>query len=135
MSGIVPPARRSVGAQAPKETTMSEFLYLYRGGEKMTAASAIAMQEQMQRWVAWIKELADKGHIKSAGHPLESTGKVVSGKSKTVTDGPFAEKDLVGGYSVIEAKEISEAVELAKGCPIFLTGGHVEVRPILNMNM
>ena len=111
---------------------MSEFLYLYRGGEKMT--SPAAMQEQMQRWVAWLKDLAEKGHVKSPGHPLESTGKLVSGKSKTVTDGPFAEKDLVGGYTVIEASEISQAVELAKGCPIFLHGGCVEVRPIMNIN-
>ena len=112
---------------------MSEFLYLYRGGMRMDSAAAI--QEQTQRWVTWIKGLAEKGHVKNPGHPLESSGKVVSGKDKLVTDGPFAEKDMVGGYTLLEATDISQAVELAKGCPIFLVGGHVEVRPILQMNM
>jgi hypothetical protein len=113
---------------------MSEFLYLYRGGER--AQSPEQMQQQMQRWVAWMKELGEKGHIKDPGHPLERTGKVIQGKQKTVTDGPFAEtKDLVGGYTLVLAKDLSQAVELSRGCPIFEYGGIVEVRPIMKMNM
>ena len=42
------------------------------------------------------------------------------GKQKTVIDGPFAEaKDLIGGFTLIEARDLDHAVELAKGCPIF----------------
>jgi hypothetical protein len=111
---------------------MSEFLYLYRGGERPAAPEQ--MQQQMQRWVAWMKELDDKGHVKDRGHPLDRTGKVVKGKPKTVTDGPFAEaKDLVGGYTLIEAKDLAHAVELCSGCPILEIGGLVEVRPIMKM--
>jgi len=46
----------------------------------------------------------------------------VQGRQKTVTDGPFAEaKDVVGGYTLIEAQDLSEAVELSKGdIPAFL---------------
>ena len=112
---------------------MSEFLYLYRGGEREPTPAA--MQQQMQKWTAWLKELGEKGHIKSPGHPLDRTGKVVSGKSKTVTDGPFAEKDMVGGYTLLEAKDLAHAVEISKGCPILEFGGHVEVRPIMKLNM
>jgi len=111
---------------------MSEFLYLYRGGERQ---SPEAMQQQMQRWMAWFKELGDKGHIKNPGHPLERTGKVVNGKAKAITDGPFAEKDMVGGYTLVEAADLAKAVELSKGCPILDGGGAVEVRPIMKTNM
>ena len=70
--------------------------------------------------MAWLKELGEKGHIKDPGHPLERAGKLVKGKQKTVTDGPFAEaKDVVGGYTLIEARDLDQAVELSKGCPIF----------------
>ena len=63
--------------------------------------------------------LGAKGHLKDPGHPLERTGKVVKGKQKTVTDGPYAEaKDVVGGYTLVEAKDLAQAVELSKGCPI-----------------
>ena len=43
------------------------------------------------------------------------SGKLVSGKAKTVTDGPFAEKDIVGGYTLVEARDLGHAVELAIG--------------------
>jgi hypothetical protein len=94
------------------------------------------MQEQMERWGAWLKDLGEKGHLKSPGQPLEGTGKVVKGSNKTVTDGPFAEaKDVVGGYSIVEAKSIDQATELARGCPVFLLGGSVEVRPVMKVEM
>ncbi len=94
------------------------------------------MQKQMEKWVAWFKELGAKGHLKDPGHPLEGTGKVVTGKQKIVNDGPFAEaKDVVGGYIVIEARDLLHAVEISKGCPILEVGGSVEVRPIEKLNM
>ena len=113
---------------------MSEFLYLYRGGEG--GRSPERMQEMMQKWMAWLKDLGQKGHIKDQGQPLERAGKVVNGKQKTVTDGPFAEaKDVIGGYTLVEARDLEQAVELSKGCPIFELDGGVEVRPIMKMNM
>jgi len=49
-----------------------------------------------------------------------------------VTDGPYAEtKDIVIGFSVIEAKDFEQAVKLAAECPLVEIGGLVEVRPIL----
>jgi hypothetical protein len=112
---------------------MSEFVYLYRGGDR--PGSPEQMQELMRKWAGWMKELSDKGHIKDQGHPLERTGKVVTGKQKAVTDGPYAEKDVVGGYTLVEARDLGQAVELSSGCPIFASGGLVEVRPIMKMNM
>lgn len=48
-----------------------------------------------------------------------------------MTDGPHPEaKDVIGGFSLIIAKDLDEATELAKGCPILDLGGRVEVRPI-----
>jgi len=114
---------------------MSEFLYLYRGGDRPTSPEA--MQKQMQKWTAWLKELGEKGHLKNPGQPLEATGKVVKGKQeKTVTDGPYAEaKDIVGGYTLIEAKDVADAVKLSSGCPILAIGGLVEIRPIMKIDM
>ena len=111
---------------------MSEFLFLYRNGEKLSPEQ---MQQQMGRWMAWLKDLGDKGALKSAGHPLERAGKLVNGGAKrTVTDGLFAEaKDVIGGYSIVEAATLDQAVELSQGCPIFNVGGAVEVRPIMKM--
>ena len=113
---------------------MSQFVYLYRGAER--GRSPARTQEMMQKWMTWMKQLTDKGYIKDPGQPFEHTGKLVKGKQKTVTDGPFAEtKDIVGGYTLIEARDLEQAVELSKGCPIFEVDGAVEVRPVMKMNM
>ena len=114
---------------------MSEFLFLYRGGNE-AGRSPERMQQMMQKWMAWMKELGAKGHLKDQGHPLERTGKLVKGQKKVVTDGPYAEtKDIVGGYTLIEARDLDQATELSKGCPIFENDGQVEVRPIMQLSM
>ena len=112
---------------------MNDYIYIYRGG--VTGGSPEEMQQRMQKWMTWMKDLAAKGHMKNQGHPLERTGKVVSGRRKTVVDGPFAEaKDAVGGFTIVSARDIDEATELSKGCPIFEhESGAVEVRPIIPM--
>jgi hypothetical protein len=108
---------------------MSEFTYLFRG--RKTSGSPEEMQKHFERWAAWFKELDASGRLKNPGHPLEATGKVVSGSQKVVKDGPYAEaKDVVGGFIVVEADDIVHAVELSKGCPILEAGGSVEVRPV-----
>jgi hypothetical protein len=112
---------------------MAEFLYLYRGGQRGWTPEE--SQQIMQKWMSWFKELGASGNLKDGGQPLEAEGKVVKSKS-AVTDGPYAEtKDLVGGYTVIEADTLAQAAELAKGCPILERQGLVEVRPIMKLDM
>lgn len=112
---------------------MSEFVFLYRG--QSPTGTPEQMQQVMQKWLSWMKDLGAAGHLKNAGLPLERNGKLVVGKdSKKIVDGPYAEaKDIVGGFSIIEAKDIMHAAELAKGCPILEVGGDVEVRPAMKM--
>ena len=113
---------------------MSEYVFLYRGGAR--DRSPEQMQQSMQKWMAWLKQLGEKGHIKDRGQPLERAGKLVAGKHKTVTDGPFAEaKDVVGGYMLIEARDLAHAVEISKGGPILENGGSVAVRPVEQLKM
>ena len=110
---------------------MSEFIFLYRGGRR--AESPAEGEQQMQRWVTWLQGLGEKGHVKDQGQPLDDEGKVVR-KNRAITDGPYAEsKDIIGGYSIIEAKDLTQAAELAGGCPIFDYDGSVEVRPVMQM--
>jgi len=112
---------------------MSQFVFLYRGVDR--SATPEEMQQIIQKWMAWMKDLGDKGHVKDMGHPLDYSGKVVRGKpKKTVTDGPYIEtKDAVAGYTLIEARNLAQATELSMSCPIFERGGFIEVRPVMKM--
>jgi hypothetical protein len=108
---------------------MAEYVYLFKGGNEQQL-SPEQMQKHMQAWFAWVGELQKRG-VYQAGNPLERTGKSLRGKRKTVIDGPLAEaKDLVGGYVLVSAKGLDEAVELARGCPHLEVDGDVEVRPV-----
>src|SRR5256885_4280 len=90
-----------------------------------------SIEQSMQVWLAWMRGLEEKGHLKTPGQPLGHTGKVVRGKEKAVTDGPYIEvKDLVAGFIIVEARDLAQAAELAKGCPMLEGGGTVEVRRV-----
>jgi hypothetical protein len=113
---------------------MADFLFVYRGSNdaraKMTPEE---MQQTMQKWSTWIAEGFQKGWMVNAGDALTEEGRVVNAK-KVVTDGPFVEaKEIVGGYSIVKADTIDAAAVFAKGCPILLTGGTVEVRPLAGL--
>ena len=77
-----------------------------------------------------------KAGVMLAGEGLKpsSYGKRVrfSGKSRVITDGPFAEtKELVAGYWLWEVKSVEEAVEWVKKCPNpMLTDSDIEIRPL-----
>jgi hypothetical protein len=116
---------------------MSEFVYLFRAslaGRREAMGTPERAQRSLQAWLAWIRELEAKGHLKDPGQPLEPEGRVVRGPEKVVTDGPYIEaKDLVLGFIVIEARDLAQAVTLAGGCPMVEGGGAVEIRPVMNL--
>lgn len=118
---------------------MSEYILVYRNSDEAhreTMGSPERAQQSMRKWQAWLKGVTDNGQLVSVGQPLERVGCVVSGKKKTVTDGPYAEvKDVVGGFSIIEAKNLDDATQIASGCPILESGGSVEVRPVMQFDM
>jgi hypothetical protein len=107
---------------------MARFLFVYRGNnEAFAKMSPEEMQQHNAKWGEWIGEAMKKGWMVEPGDALTPEGKVV--RAKVVTDGPFVEsKEVVGGYSVVEAENIDAAAKLAKGCPGLLFGGAVEVR-------
>ncbi len=115
---------------------MSNFLYLIRGGhESFMALSAEEKQAHMQDWGAYMGGLKENGQLID-GLPLNEDGKVVESRGEVITDGPFAEgAEVVGGYLIVSANDINEAVELSKKCPIFDYGGNIEVREIMSMEM
>jgi hypothetical protein len=115
---------------------VSEFVLLYRSTNEAyreAAGSSDKASQTIAKWQAWFKDMSERGQLKNIGQPLDrSSGKVVGGKKKTVTDGPYAEaKEVVGGFSIIEARDLNEAAHIASGCPILELGGSVEVRSVM----
>jgi hypothetical protein len=89
------------------------------------------LQEIMARFKVWMDGLGAKG-IVAGTNGLEPTGKVLREPGGAViTDGPYAEaKEIVGGYILINAVSLDEAVAIARGCPGLDYRLAVEVRPV-----
>ncbi|KZS38330.1 hypothetical protein AWE51_17385 [Aquimarina aggregata] len=110
---------------------MKEFMFLFRGDNDVwDSKSPEEQQEHMQHWEKWIGEMAEQGKFVS-GERLLSKGNTVLDNGK-IMDRPMTEgKELVGGYLRVKAESLSEATEMAKGCPGFeWEGGAVEVREV-----
>jgi hypothetical protein len=113
---------------------MSNFLYLFRGGdEDLNSWTPEAQQAHMLEWEKWMGDLAQKGQL-VAGDQLTSDGTIVRDRGEVITDGPFAEAaEMVGGYVIVTAKDSKEAAEMVKSCPIFdYKGAFVEIREIMS---
>ncbi len=107
-------------------------MIFFRGEHWDKGLSPEELQEVMSKVMGWCDGLQKGGRLK-AGQPLGSEGRVISGqKNGTIADGPFAEsKEAVGGYLLIEAKNLDEAVAIAKSCPTLRYGITIEVRNVL----
>jgi len=111
---------------------MEKFMLIFQGGQA-PQQSPENMQQHMGKWMAWIDQLNKEGKYVS-GEPLLPGGKLITGKNKTVTDGPYTEgKEVVGGYFIVNASDMAEAVEISKGCPDYELGGSVQVRQVMKM--
>ena len=109
-------------------------MLLFRGGAVVKRNFTTEDRKaQVQKWRTWTLELQTGGHHVPAGFPLDTTGKLLSGSERTVTDGPYGGgNDLLTGNFVLEAASLEAATDLAKGCPILDVDGTVEVRPKLD---
>jgi len=113
---------------------MKEFMMLFRHEPADYQPSPEDIQESIKHWENWIGGIAAQGKFGSTNQ-LGYEGKTIK-PGNVITDGPYAEvKEIIGGYIIVKAESLEEAVEMAKGCPILQIGGHVEVRNIMEMDM
>lgn len=105
-------------------------MLIFRGTDWHKGLSPEEMQQIADKWMAWFNRLKDQGTA-IAGDPLEPKGKIVAGKDRVVSDGPFAEsKEAIGGYFLLDVATMDEAVAIARECPGLAYGIRVEVRPV-----
>ncbi len=88
-------------------------------------------QQTMESHGRFAAQVGERGGKIVAGDALQSTSTATSIRGDIVTDGPFAEtKEALGGFYVIEARDLDHAIEIARLCPAQFGG--VEVRPIMD---
>ena len=112
---------------------MSEYLILIYGDEQAYAAAApTSGQQLMEAHNRFAEQVAEQGAKMLGGNALQPTDTATSVRGDVVTDGPFAEtKEALGGYYLIEATDLDQALAIAKLCPAPFGG--VEVRPIMDL--
>jgi hypothetical protein len=115
---------------------MKEFMLLIRNQMGHHESMSPEQQQQfLEKCRLYIENLKKEGKLKSA-QPIARQGKMISGTKGAWKDGPFNEtKEVIVGYYHILAKDLDEAITIAKGNPEFEYGttARVEVRPLKMM--
>jgi len=113
---------------------MQYLLLIYQNEAEMEAAGEAATKQMHNEYGTFTQSIIQAGHFK-AGDALKRTStattvRVRNGKTMT-TDGPFAEtREQLGGYYLIEAKDLDQAIAIAARVPSAKFGS-IEVRPIM----
>ncbi len=112
---------------------MKEFMLIFRSEKKVERSTPEEMQAQIKTWQDWIGGIAAQGKFVGT-NALGMEAKVVR-SNNIITDGPYMElKEMVGGYVIVKADDIEEAIKLSDGCPVLSYGGSVEVRDVMVFN-
>jgi hypothetical protein len=113
---------------------MQYLLLIYRNEAQQGQMAPADYQKLLADYTAYTQSIVQSGHFK-AGDGLQPTStattvRVREGKILT-TDGPFAEtREQLGGYYLVEAKDLNAAIELAARIP-GARDGSIEVRPVM----
>ena len=109
---------------------MSQYLILIYEDEAFYAsASPEQLGQVLEAHNRFAEQVGELGATMLGGNALQPTVTATSIRDDVVTDGPFAEtKEALGGYYLIEAADLDQALAVAKRCPA--GAGGVEVRPI-----
>jgi hypothetical protein len=125
------PIFRFQSSSEQKKGKMKEFALIFRLKD---VAGFKPSPEQMQQRMNWLGSIAAQNKLVDKGNtllPFPGSAKTVR-QDNVVTDGPYTEiKEFITGYIVVKTESIEEAIEIAKGNPIFSVGGNIEVREIL----
>jgi hypothetical protein len=121
-------------AEKPEERMMKYLCLIFYDESKRNALSEDESQTLINESLKFDADVRESGRLLAA-HPLEQvhTAKTVRVRDGNVlvTDGPFAEtREQIGGFVMVEAKDLDEAIQLASQIPPARLGG-VEVRPII----
>jgi hypothetical protein len=108
---------------------MKEYLLLLRAGKPASTKTEAENKAELQAWGSFMGNLQKNGQI-TGGLPLVSGGKTVSAAKISGEPVNSPKEGIIGGYLIIKAKSLEEAVEIAKACPHIENEGNIEVREI-----
>jgi hypothetical protein len=110
---------------------MDEYILIFRHEDGTKVASPEQLQTWMKQTMDWIGGIAAQNKFVS-GTGLPFADAKVVGHNNVVTNGPFGDiKETIGGFIIVKADSVDEAVEFAKNSPVLQGEGNtVEVRKI-----
>ena len=114
------------------EPPVTGYLMIIRGTEWDKNITGDELERLAERTAEWFNGLLAARKV-NGGSALGLRGRVISGKARTVTDGPYAEsKEVIGGYLLLDVATMEEAEEIARSSPGLDRGITIEVRPAMN---
>ncbi len=102
---------------------MKKFVLVFEGKVRPEDIAKEDMQKTMDMWMAWFGTIGEK--MVDGGNPFASGAQIVtSGGAEIIS----ADKQPAKGYTIINAKDMDEAVKIAQGCPVLVDDSEGAVR-------
>lgn len=115
---------------------MKQFVFIFRSeGLLEEVFDPQEADSRMKVWESWIDDIIARDILVNRGNRLAAEGAMVKNKS-VVVNGPYVEaSEIIGGYIIIRAASLNDAVEIVKSCPSILDGRlSAEVRAVYPEN-
>jgi len=111
---------------------MQYLLLIYNNEKAFQNVRQEEGEKIMTDYMNFTQSIVKSGHFKG-GDGLQPTATATTVRASGTTDGPFAEtKEQLGGYYLIDAQNLDDAISIAKRIPVIKHGGCVEVRPVMD---
>lgn len=112
-------------------STKNEYMLIFSGSDWYNHIGPAELKKIAAQAKAWFDGLVEKGVVKGGNGLAREGARIVARTGRVLSDGPFAEsKEAVGGFTIVEAENLDEAIAIAKSNPTIAYGTTVDVRPV-----
>lgn len=111
--------------------TLRDYLVLFREPDgRMDKHADDEIKKHRENWNNWFSTWGKKGNL-AGGSALTLNGCVIKGGGDHVINDIYKNgTEIVGGYVLLKARDLNEAVEIMRGCPVYEFGGYAEIREL-----
>lgn len=110
---------------------MKNFIVLFREPDGRTGKhSEENIQRHQHNWKVWFNKWSEAGNL-TGGNSLTMNGKLIKGTDLQITNNiHYNGTEIVGGFLLLKANDLEQAVSIAASCPIYEFDGYAEVREL-----
>jgi hypothetical protein len=112
-------------------STTNNYMLLFSGSEWYSEVPPAEIKKLADQAKSWMEGLVAQGRVKGGNGLARSGARIAAKTGRVISDGPYAEsKEAVGGFVIVEAESLEDAIAIAKTNPTIAYGTTIDIRPV-----